>query len=353
MNKKSIYFPLSLFCMTYAFAGSSTEQIPEGKITEYHCVHPDITPSAGPRVIDGVNVFLTGDYLFWTAREDNLEFAATGYTNSPSGSVNAGSAASPHFRYENGFKVGLGFNFGHDTWDTYLNYTWFQSNHNTKSVSADYDDGLTPSFDPYIPLTTGDFFNWAHTLWGIHFNSIDWELGRNCYISKYLSLRPFVGIKGSWQKQTFNNQYDGIIGDSSFTYDNNSRSSYWGAGIRSGINTAWHLSENWSLYGDLAFSALWSTCTTHRHDTYTVTAEAEVSPVEQKNKFNVLSPVLELAMGLRKDAWFFHNRLHISLQAGWEEQVWWDQNNFTLDLGIPRGGNLFLQGLAARLRLDF
>lgn len=352
MLQKSIFFPLSLFCMTQIIADSTVIQIPEGKITDYHCMHPDITPSAGPRVVDGVNMFFTGDYIYWTAKEDNLEYASTGYTNNPAFSVSSGQSKSPKSHYETGFKAGFGFNFGHDSWDSLLNYTWFQSNHNKSSIEADYDDGLTPSFIPYITLELSDFFNSAHSNWGFHFNNIDWELGRNCYISKYLSLRPFVGLKGSWQKQTFNNQYQGEVSDKAFTYHNNNKSSFWGVGIRSGLNTSWHLSESWSLFGDLALSALWSSFDIHRNDSYEISHDMAY-PVKEKGNTNTLSPVLELGLGVRKDVWFFQDHLHVSVQAGWEEQVWWNQNRLSLDLGLARGGNLYLQGLTARIRFDF
>ncbi|MES2200416.1 MAG: Lpg1974 family pore-forming outer membrane protein [Chlamydiota bacterium] len=352
MIRKNVFLPLSLFCMTQIAADNGI-QIPEGKITDYHCIHPDITPSAGPRVVDGVDMFFTGDYIYWTAREDNLEYASTGYTNDDDHSVDSGLSKSPKSQYKTGFKAGFGFNFGHDCWDSLLNYTWFQSNNNKSSITADYEDGLTPSFDPYISLGSADFFNSAKSKWDFHFNTIDWELGRNCYISKYLSLRPFVGLKGSWQKQTLKNCYKGEVADLAFSYHNNTNSSFWGVGIRSGLNTSWHLSESWSLYGDLALSALWSSFDNHRNDSYHTPSLGKIHPVSTRGSTNTLAPVLELAMGLRKDVWFFQDRLHIGLQAGWEEQIWWDQNHLSLNKGLAREGNLYLQGLTARLRLDF
>jgi hypothetical protein len=352
MIKKSIFFPLSLFCMTQVIADSGTTQIPEGKITDYHCMHPDITPSAGPRVVDGCDVFLSADYLYWTAIEDNLEYASTGYTNNNDISVSSGSSKNPSFGYDSGFKAGLGFNFSHDSWDTLFSYTWFQSNNNKDSVTANYADGLTPTFDPFITLGVLDFFNSANTNWSLHFNNIDWELGRNCYISKYLALRPFVGLKGSWQNQALNNTYTGESDSNSFTYVNKTKSSYWGVGIRSGLNTSWHLSESWSLFGDLALSALWSSFTNHRNDSYDLSGNT-LYPVQEKRTFNSIMPVLELSLGLRKDIWLFQDRLHIGAQAGWEEQIWWDLNSLSLNAGLSRGGNLYLQGLTARLRFDF
>lgn len=352
-RKNSIFLFFSIFCISQVMADSGVTQIPEGKITDYHCIHPDITPSAGPRVIDGIDMFLSGDYLYWTARESNLEYASTGYSNDPSTSVSSGISKSPSFKYKSGFKTALGFNFGHDSWDSSVSYTWFQSNHNTSSMSASYVDGLTPSFTPYIALGVDDHFSSASSLWGIHFNSIDWELGRNCYISRYLSLRPFVGLKGSWQRQIFKNSFEGVVSGSPFDYYNNNKSSYWGVGIRSGIDTSWHLSESWSLFGDLALSALWTSFDNHRSDSHSIGSGTTIKPVRERSTSNIIVPVLELSVGIRKDVWFFRDRLHIGAQAGWEEQVWWNVNQLPSNLGGSRDGNLFLQGLTARLRFDF
>jgi len=161
-----------------------------------------------------------------------------------------------------------------------------------------------------------------------------------------------LGLKGSWQKQKFNNTYKGTINDSSFVYSFNNHLSYWGVGVRSGINTAFHFSDTWSLYGDIALSALWSSCRTKRDDRYTLNQNS-IHPVEERNNINALAPVLELGMGIRKDLWIYNDRVHIGAQFGWEEQVWWDQNQFSSDLGVARGGNLFLQGLTVQLRFDF
>lgn len=353
MNKNSILFSLSFFPMATGFCDTGATRIPEGKITDYQDVRQDITPSAGPKVLDGYNLSLMADYLFWTATEDNLQFASTGYTNDKNFSVSSGSAKNVNFQYASGFRAGIGYAFDRDGWDTSAAYTWFLSNDNRKSVSADYEDGLTPSFEPYISLDSSDYFDSAKSRWSLRFNTVDWELGRNCQIAKYLALRPFLGLKGSWQTQRFANRYKGVISSDTFSYHNTSKFSFWGAGIRTGFTSDWHLSPSWSFYGNLALSALWSTWNIHRNDSYTIASESKIEPVRETNSINTLVPVLELALGIRKEAWVYEDRLHIALQAGWEEQIWWGQNNLPLNLGIARGGNLYLQGLTARIRFDF
>lgn len=356
MTKKAIYLP-ALF-LTQAVTGDTTTQIPEGKIIDYPCIHPDITPGAGPRVIDGCNLFITADYLYWIAQEDNLQFASTGHANLPDTfNVNSGTTKSPHFHYRSGFKAGLGWSFGHDVWDSLATYTWYQSNHNKGSLSGDFDAGLTTPFTPSMTLSPGDYFTSASAIWALHFNALDWEIGRNCYVSKHLSLRPFAGLKGSWQNQTFNKTYGGIldgVDPASFNYYSNEHTSFWGVGVRSGLNTCWNLSDSWSFYGDFALSALWSVFQSHRKDSHNAEdAPTTIHSINENRRCNTLSPVLEVGLGVRKDEWFLDNRIHIGAQVGWEEQVWWNQNEFTLDRSAVRGGNLFLQGLTARLRLDF
>ncbi len=350
MMRKILFAPFILASIAYADSSNDNEAlIPEGKIIDYPSIYHDVTPSAGPRVIDGCGVFITGDYLYWTARQDNMQYAAVGFTNNNDVSVSKGSVAQLKYKFRTGFKAGLGFSFGHDMWDMAINYTWFQSNHNKGSVSATTSQGLTPTFTPFIDLGSTTYFLNASSIWRLHFNALDMDLGRNFYISKFLSLRPFLGLKGSWQNQHNTSVYSGITDSEDFEYTRKLRSSFLGMGIRTGCNMGWHLAGTWSIYGDIAVASLWGQFKSKRIDT----ANA-VTPAHNTNHFHTATPVVELAIGLRKDQWFCNNRLHVGVQAGWEEQIWFDQNQLPSgNNGLALGGNLVLQGLTVRLRFDF
>ena len=353
MIKKLMFAPLIFACTAHADSSSDNDTvIPEGKIIDYPSIYHDVTPSAGPRVIDGCGVFLTGDYLYWTARQDNMQYAAAGFTNDASKSTHHGRVEQLKFKFRTGFKAGIGFSFGHDLWDMALNYTWFQSNHNRGSVSGDESSGLIPTFTPSVTLGTGAYFSEASSVWRLHFNALDLNLGRNFYISKYLSLRPFIGLKGSWQNQHNTRAYSGVNGSGDFNYVSKLRSSFIGMGILTGCNMGWHLAGTWSLYGDVAVSSLWGNFETKRKDSVEQSG-ATVIPVSNVDHFHTATPVLELALGLRKDQWFCNNRFHVGVQAGWEEQIWFDQNQLPGNQALALGGNLVLQGLTVRLRFDF
>ncbi len=350
--KKLLLTPLLFTCIAHADSSYDNEIIPEGKLIDYPSIYHDVTPSAGPRVIDGFGVFFTGDYIYWTARQGNMAYASTGFTNNNLISTRPGRTAELKYKFRTGFKAGLGFSLGHDYWDTAFNYTWFQSNDNKGSIEGDIGAGLIPSMRSFLNLTAQDYFTNASSVWRLHFNVIDWELGRNFYISKFLSLRPFTGLKGTWQNQHNNSAYSGIVSSDSFQYTRKMKSSFMGVGIRSGCNTGWHIASTWSLFGDIAISALWGQFQNYRTDTSNF-LDTTTTAVSVSHQTHTASPVLELALGIRKDQWFYNNRFHFAAQAGWEEQIWWDQNQFIWDQVLSPGGNLVLQGLTVRLRFDF
>lgn len=330
-------------CVASSFTSAQEPctSMPEGKIIEKGCVYTEITPAAGPRVLDGCNAFFTGEYLCWVAREDNLSYAATGYSLSDS-PLAQGSVSNLRFLYETGFRVGWGVDFSHDSWDMDYQYTWFQSGKNRGHIAQ--SNGVTPLF----PLVTSaeEMYTSARAFWRLHFQVVDGELGRNFFVSKYLSLRPFLGLKATWQKQKYETAY---ATDALSSYQSDARVAFWGVGIRPGLDMTWHLSDTWSLLGKIAGSGVWGQFITDRND-FSVDG---LPVVNSKNHFDSVVPVLEAMIGIRKEAWFLHDRLHVEVQAGWEEQIWWDQNRFDGLSAQSRGGNLTLEGLTARLRVDF
>jgi hypothetical protein len=347
LTRSSIYASTLICLSSISYADSDTIQIPEGKLQNHASLFGDITPSAGPRVIDGYGVFLTGDYIYWTAREDGLEFAISG-VNTPSSGVNhlpvaKGQKYDPRFRFKSGFKAGVGFSFGHDKWDMYLNYTWFNSHNNHKTAGKKGSQPLSN----LIPLALSNEYSMLTTargIWDLNFNVIDGSLGRNFYVSKFLSLRPFFGAKGTYQKQKYHITYD-FANEPDMKIHN--KNNFWGIGLMAGVNTAWHLAGTWSLFADLALSSLWGNFNVSRKDVSGSTTYYDVA-----EGFHTIKPVIEIGAGIRKEDWFDHDRYHVSVQAGWEQQVWYSQNQFDF-YRCPRQGDLNIQGFTAKIRFDF
>jgi hypothetical protein len=337
----------------------------------------NITPNAGPRVDNGIDVFISADFTYWTARQEGLAYARSGVDDFDSAvafnNTVEGSTSFPHAKFSPGFKAGIGLNLGHDGWDVYLNYTWFHTNqHNSRSSRHANSQGLVPLWDVgtvghvtakdhFIVLNSYLTVNTASSNWQLHFNNFDLDLGRNFYISQYLTLRPHAGLKGCWYHQKYTVRYSGYldpdIAETVLHTKLYMQQSFWGVGVRTGIDTCWYFDKNWSMFGNTSLAALWGRFSNHRYDYVTLAPASRPSTlnvINTKFDFHSVKPVLELQLGLRYDYWFSDDRYHFGIAAAWEEQVWFNQSQF-FDVGVSYAhpGDLIFQGLTLDIRFDF
>lgn len=329
-------------------------------------VYREITPNAGPRVASGADLFFTADFLWWRAQQNGMVFGTTGeLISAPTafGPLSEGRYAVVDYNWEPGFKVGMGVNLSHDGWDLYAEYTWLHA-HGSNQMSGPgpvvpgtvLPFGVTSSFP-----TAADRATSQSTL---HFNVIDLELGRNFYVSQFLSLRPHFGFKGTWQREDWNTRYFG----NSFQVNVNQGppvpltgpyrlrqfNKYYGVGVRAGLDTAWHFTSNWSIFGDIAWTAMWSKYRLKRVDVV-----SDTNAGQSQNNFRIHSDfyevkyIGELQIGLRFEMWFYESAYHIQLQAGWEEQVWINHQTYIQALVPGSYYDLNIHGLTLMGRFDF
>ncbi len=319
-----------------------------------------ITPNAGPCVSRGWDAHLTVDFIYWTAREDNLEFA---YKESVQTLGNATTVTSkgrtfdPDWNFRPGFKIGFGILQDHDGWDVYANYTWFRGRSTKKTVTS--DSPATERISPVGGVTAAGGLSSIEKMsanWDLDFNTVDLELGRNFFISKYLKLRPHFGLKGSWIDQDYTVDTTGSFDTMSSLGQSKNEIDTWGIGIRAGLDTAWHMTRCFSFLGDIAVSALWERFEVNGKASNApsiVGANTPITLLNVENNFFTVKPVVELLIGFRWETWFCCDSYHFSLDAGWEIQWWSDQNQFFLSDLEARTGDLFTHGLTLRFRFDF
>ena len=339
---------------TYQSSGS-TQSEPAGKMGDYHAGRTrEITPNAGPRVSDGADVFITADFIYWTGREDGLGFAYTG-ARSSNLDPKKGEIKHPDFGFDPGFKVGLGLNLGHDGWDVFAEYTWLHSDGDKRTVSASdpSNSSIRPlwlidpaSMGPSTPISR------ASGEWDLHFNVIDLELGRNFFVSRYLTLRPHFGFKGTWQDEDYTVRYEEPESGEVFISKMRIDQDFWGVGLRTGLDTAWHFTRRWSIFGDVALTALWCYFDVDRKDT-TDFMSIKDTVLNTENDFHSIKGVIEIALGLRWEIWFRDDDYHFLIQAGWEEQIWLNRNQYFRHAEEGSHGDLTFQGLTLKLRFDF
>ncbi|MCB1115486.1 MAG: hypothetical protein KDK71_03355 [Chlamydiia bacterium] len=344
------------------FAATEPPYTTPGKI--YESSTQTITPSAGPRVDHGINAFITGDFIYWTARMDGLAYVQTGVSDGGS-NANHGKTRYPDWRWTPGFKAGLGLSIPHDGWDVFVEYTWL---HSSAWDSLDNNiDGINPIWDiSNLWNFAADVFTVqsARVNWKLYFNNFDVSLGRNYFVSRYLTLRPFIGFKGSWINQDYHVKCPIVTDEISSLFGMKNDQSYWGIGLRSGVNAAFRFTQTWSIYGNLALSALWSQFEVDRADTRNDSRNdglpdrpplnVTVTDINFEDSFHTVKGVLELGIGMRGEWWFLEDRYHILLQAGWEEQLWINHNQLAkVHFVSSAHGDLILQGLTVKMRFDF
>jgi hypothetical protein len=334
----------------------------------------EITPNAGPRVAHGADVFITADFIWWKAVQEGTEYASTGVglaTNANLISVSKGRAISAGRDWAPGFKVGLGLNLNHDGWDIYAQYTWLHPS-NSNSISRTYNAATASRVigknSLLLPDSGAQPLDRASANWSLNFNVIDLELGRNFYVSQFLTMRPFIGLKGTWQDQDLRTRYYSsngfnLDGDDALFLDGPYRvhqhTDVWGLGIRGGFNISWYMAKNWSIFGNMAWTAMWTDYTEiSRKDTIdNPTAQGNGNPLIQMNEnmddHYSVKWIGEIELGLRWEIWFYDDNYHFAIQAGWEEQVWLNWNLLNTRWDPDHWEDLNFHGLNLKFRFDF
>ncbi|NGX48400.1 MAG: hypothetical protein K1000chlam3_01791, partial [Chlamydiae bacterium] len=345
--------------------------------------------------------FLTADFLYWYARENNLAYASKVQTISNIVPVNDSGIIVPN-AYEHidtdwapGVRVGLGWNSCCDGWDFYLHWTYFQ---NDKSSSISVPDfGFTGSGvgNKFIPQV-GEFallnpwlnaslhgannsqtFDRISAKWRLRFNSIDLEIGRKYWLSQCFTLRPYAGLRGAWTNTLFHTNSFRNFTDVSTTlsqkFQNKFKNKYWGVGFVGGLQPNWHFCSNFILYSNFDISLIWGKAEMKKLENQVETENA-ISVAAYSNSVNndffKMQAILDLALGLRWEETWCCDRYRTALDLGWEHHIWLNHNTRTqtidyytqtISTAIINGYRTFVEsstdtmfgGFVLRVRFDF
>ncbi len=315
-------------------------------------------PSARPLAASNIYGFF-GDLLVWTAQESGSENWAEVIT--VSGSTEHCDVRDVRFDWNPGFRVGFAYGMKHDGWDTQFYYTWFRTRGHDRVSSTPGTVFSAFQGNFYVDNSTGAgisgiAYQKANIHWTIRFNMFDAELGRNFRVSKALSLRPFLGVKGGWIHQSIHTKWHNPnrSGAEFFnTARENLKNNFWGIGPSFGLNTKWDLAvrgdHSFNLFGDLSGAIMWGHW--KLADVYKNDIQQEV--VVKLSHINSAAFTVRTFLGLGWDVNFSRDRYHFSTRAGYEMQFWLDQLQFySFDAGRLDNA-LTLQGGTLEFRFDF
>ncbi len=292
-------------------------------------------PSARPILGKEWGVVLSGDFLYWKTQEGGLAYAlpSPNFTcfpplqqSDPSKGVD-GKIARLSPGYAPGFRLGLDIELPKDDWELSFSWTSYHNTHHS-SVFAHDDQVVFPfwlnfSFAPIAMSAKADF--------RLHFNTVDLVIGRSAYVGQFLSIRPFAGFQAAWIEQNFNINYKSItfftgeitpplLTTPKISIKNQNFSQ--GYGLKMGMDSKWELAWGFYIEGDAAVSLLRTDFDIKQHE-----YNADGSTRSKiKDDFKLVTTVLDLYGALAWE-WRFHDdRCYIQLHGGWEEQLWFSQN---------------------------
>lgn len=300
--------------------------------------------------ISGENWFFTGDMLWWHLDEGGTDYAQL-FTSTPGTSSSSDvKNRKLDFKWDFGFRAGIGTTFQHDKWDLYLNFTWFRTDNSAASSLHEHGLFLTP-------LAVADPIQASQVKvhWRVRFYDMALNLGRNYFISPKVALHPFVGVKTAWIsqiKRSHSEVFSPFVG----VLTSKDRNDFWGIGPDFGLEGKWFVVSGFNLFGSAAGALLWGDFDV-RHK--------EFSPSMNAVRFNLnfdthqVVPMAQFQLGIGYETNIYHNYYHIAVNARYEYQYWWQQNQipfstFFNNLRYLRSADdLSLQGITIDVRFDF
>lgn len=412
MNKFTKTLPIwMLAASNMAFAARNNTQAcePSPPATCYpddccrtYCMGPDnyaVLAPVRPYTCDGDWVVTVAGF-YWNAHQDGMEYAVkTGVQTDPDplvaperSNIISAQYENPNFKWDFGFKLGLGYNTTCDGWDFGVVWTRYRGNASSH-VEAEQSDNntLLPIWSDFSttdvnPAALGNnlplFATDIQTSWKLNLDLIDVELGRDSWFGKRLALRPHIGLRVAYIRQSYEIQHKGgtwsileptttltAAQNNIVDIDNN----YKAVGIRGGLNGVWNFGCGWALYGDTALSILYGRFRID-HDEWNRSASSpfdKTKIMETENSFRLSTLAVDLGLGLQWSALFCDCNYAFTAKFGWENHLFQDQNQMwrvtkisNFDLVAPtfqefannfsqRRGTLSTQGWTLTLILDF
>lgn len=275
------------------------------------------------------------DFLFWTVRESGSDNWGINFSSDTNQEVN--DVLSVPFEWSPGVRFGVDYALSHDGWDMKGNYTRFSNQGNDQASSS---TGISSPFLGNFYVNNADgatveasprYAN-AKVKWTVHFDMLDWELGRKYWVSSALAMRPFAGIKGGRIHQKIHTNWNNPINVTPATTfvegKENLKNNFWGLGPSVGIDSVWKLGSirkhTFSLFTDFSGAILWGRWSFK--DVYQNDQPQKVSI--GTSDITSATSMLRALFGFGWKANFIQDRFSFSARVGYESQVWLGQLQF-------------------------
>lgn len=305
-----------------------------------------------PVVKDGLNLWVEGEALLWQAVEDNLTFVYSGNNNN--GQRNR-DLHNLDFDWDWGFRVGAGYNIPRDGWDIDLYWTHIRNTASEDKRSSS-NTLLTQVWNVGAFPFNGTI-NFAKGHWQVNLEQVDLTLGREFFVGKHLTFRPFAGLRSDWIFQKYHVEVKGteFLTAASLEQEAKLTNRFWGFGFAGGFNTDWRLGAGFSIYGDADLSILMGFFDVDQKGT-----QNDLKIWSQDKSFRTAKAIADLGLGFKWFGRFCKDSFGLTFKAGYEYHLFFNQNQFVItngndsnELFTPLGGDLAFQGVTGSIQFDF
>jgi hypothetical protein len=306
-----------------------------------------ILPSAGANLDDDVGISFDAELLIWKAHQTGMNFAQGVDVNF---TTNQGPFLKPNFCFDPGVRLAAGIRPTHDDWQ--IDGIWTHFYTKAKKSYDNNQEAVTPLFET---ATSDSRSNAVSSVWRVNLNMIDLELSRACFLSKWMSLKPFIGVRNAWLHQKYN--VSAALASSTLA-ESQMKSNLWGIGPIAGFDIKFGFGEGFYFFNNTSGSLLWG---------FFKNSQATVSQIgssytryPRSMDVHTSTYNVDMSLGLGWDKRFDDNHYRISIRAAWEHHIFFNTNYFQSNARINTfealdsvNGNFTTEGFTLAFRFDF
>jgi hypothetical protein len=318
MLKKCLFALMSsmaLLAVTGAFAQVPAEPCDEK--LNVCCKEPAPGPFAFsyPRELNlscPKDFYFDAQFLLMQTQEEGLEYSITqkdshhnGYPLTE-GDVQDYTTGPHKWGWNYGFRLIAGCYLNHDVWNLDAQYTFVRIKH---------DHGYNATGKDQLPFWADntDYFDNASLRWVGNINVFDLSLGKPYHVSRHFFLSPLAGLRMGWIGQDYLFRY-GDVGVAGSVAELVASTDYWGVGLRAGIKSEWVLDNNWSFFGHVAGSMMYS----HFDVDQNATTTSGALDYTIHHEFYTNLPNIEIGLGLSFGQYFNDKKDHYAITVAYE-----------------------------------
>lgn len=331
------------------------------KMVDAPPLQPKVTDTFYPVLRNGDRLWLDAALLYFLPHEKCIAMTNKFTDLFTTADVTDEPVVKPHFDWDFGYRVGLGYIFESRRWDMSLQWTHFNTgSHQTRSTDGDIEFGMFPIWSLADDILPYDWVAASKSHWRLNLNLLDLDFGRLYGFGKVFFLRPFAGVRSAWINQDLDIRYRGGIFydgldlldlDSTFGPDYvDMKNNFYGIGPRLGIEPQLNLGGGLRIYASASGEGQYGFYNVHQKETYFKTVRYHKNRYPQEWVW-----MADAGAGLLWKTYFARQRCALTFQLGWEYHIFFDQVKLKGDkFGLVSGNrNLSLNGADFSMRFDF